>query len=86
MNHIKESCHKIHRPVSSIQNYRSAQLPTHDSGWKNLTGLFEHKRLKPAVLRTNWNNVSNLMQLNQVMDLGMIESWQPKRKGDSLHM
>ena len=40
---------------------------------KLLRGLFEHERLKPAVLRTNWGNVSNLMQLKQVMALGMIE-------------
>ena len=38
-----------------------------------LRGLFEHERLKPAVLRTNWGNVSNLMQLKQAMALGMIE-------------
>ena len=29
---------------------------------KCLRGLFEHERLKPAVLRTNWGSVSNLMQ------------------------
>ena len=40
---------------------------------KLLRGLFEHERLKPAVLRTNWGNVSNMMQLKQVMALGMIE-------------
>ena len=40
---------------------------------KLLRGLFEHERLKPAVLRTNQDNVSNLMQLKQVMALGMIE-------------
>ena len=40
---------------------------------KLLRGLFEHERLKPAVLRTNQDNVSNLMQLMQVMALGMVE-------------
>ena len=28
---------------------------------KLLRGLFEHERLKPAVLRTNWGNVPNMM-------------------------
>ena len=40
---------------------------------KLLRGLFEHERLKPAVLRTNWGNVLNLMQLKQVMTIGMTE-------------
>ena len=41
---------------------------------KLLRGLFELERLKPVVLRTNQGNVSNLMQLKQVMTLGMIET------------
>ena len=40
---------------------------------KLLRGLFLHERLKPAVLRTDGGNVSNLMQLKHVMALGMIE-------------
>ena len=36
-------------------------------------GLFEHERLKPAVIRTNWGNVTNLTQPKQVMTLGLIE-------------
>ena len=32
-----------------------------------LRGLFEHERLKPAVIRTNQGNVMNLSKLKQVM-------------------
>ena len=31
---------------------------------KLLTGLFEHGRLKPAILRTSEGNVTNLVKLN----------------------
>ena len=34
---------------------------------KLLRGLFEHKRLKPAIIRTNQGNVTNLSKLKQVM-------------------
>ena len=34
---------------------------------KLLRGLFEHERLKPAVIRTNKGNVTNLSKLKQVM-------------------
>ena len=40
---------------------------------KLLRGLFEHKRLKPAVIRTNKGNVTNLSKLRQVMALGVLE-------------
>ena len=30
---------------------------------KILRGLFEHKRLKPAIIRTNQGNVQNLAEL-----------------------
>ena len=40
---------------------------------KLLRGLFEHGRLKPAVIRTNHGNVSNLSKLRQVMALGLLE-------------
>ena len=43
---------------------------------KLLRGLFEHKSLKPAVIRTNWGNVTNLSKLKQVMALGLLEPWQ----------
>ena len=34
---------------------------------KLLRGLFEHERLKPAVIRTNQGNVMTLSKLKQVM-------------------
>ena len=34
---------------------------------KLLRGLFKHERLKPAVIRTNQGNVTNLSKLKQVM-------------------
>ena len=37
-----------------------------------LRGLFEHERLKPAVIRTNQDNVTNLSKLKQVMSLGLL--------------
>ena len=40
---------------------------------KLLKGLFEHERLKPAVIRINQGNVTNLSKLRQVMVLGLLE-------------
>ena len=34
-------------------------------------GCFEHVRLKPANIRTSQGNVQNLVQLKQVMDVGL---------------
>ena len=39
---------------------------------KLLWGLFEHERLKPAVIMTNQGTVCNLAQLRQVVTLGMV--------------
>ena len=39
---------------------------------KLLQGLFEHERIKPAVIRTSEGNVTNLAQLKQIMSIGMI--------------
>ena len=39
---------------------------------KLLRGLFEHERLKPAVIRTNQGNVTNQSKLKQVMDSGLL--------------
>ena len=39
---------------------------------KLLRGLFEHERLKPAVIRTKQGNVSNLTNLKQVIALGIL--------------
>ena len=36
-----------------------------------LQGLFEHYRLKPAILRTSEGNISNLLQLKQVINVGL---------------
>ena len=33
-----------------------------------LKGIFEHKRLKPDVIRTNHGNVQNLAELRQIMN------------------
>ena len=38
---------------------------------KILRGLFEHERLKPAILRTSEGNVSNLSQLKQIRNVGL---------------
>ena len=42
---------------------------------KLLRGLFEHERLKPAAIRTNHGDVTNLSKLKQVMALGLLEPW-----------
>ena len=42
---------------------------------KLLRGLFEHEGLKPAVMRTNQGNVTNVSKLRQVMALGLLEPW-----------
>ena len=39
---------------------------------KLLRGLFEHERLKPAVIRINQGNVMNLSKLKQVMSSGLL--------------
>ena len=39
---------------------------------KLLRGLFEHDRLKPAVIGTNQGNVTNLSKLKQVMSSGLL--------------
>ena len=36
-----------------------------------LQGLFEHKRLKPAILRTSEGNVNNLAKLKQIINAGL---------------
>ena len=39
---------------------------------KLLQGLFEHKRIKPAIIRTSEGNVNNLAHLKQVMSTGIM--------------
>ena len=36
-----------------------------------LRGIFEHKRLKPAVIRTNQGNVQNLGELREIMNTNL---------------
>ena len=38
---------------------------------KFLTGIFEHERLKPTVIRTNQGNVQNLAELRQIMNTNL---------------
>ena len=40
--------------------------------WKILIGLFEYERLKSAIIRTSHGNIHSLVQLKQVMTLGMV--------------
>ena len=47
-------------------------LMTLDS--KILRGLLKHERLKPTMLRTSEGNVSNLSQLKQVINIGLLTS------------
>ena len=43
---------------------------------KILRGLFEHERLKLANIRTSHGNVINLVQLKQILTLGLvIQKW-----------
>ena len=39
---------------------------------KILRGLFEHERLKPATILTSQGNIISLVQLKQVLTLGMV--------------
>ena len=39
---------------------------------KILRGLFKYERLKPAIIKTSWENVYNLLQLKQVVNIGMM--------------
>ena len=38
---------------------------------KILWALFEHKRLKPTILRTSEGNVSNLSKRKQIINIGL---------------
>ena len=41
---------------------------------KILQGLFEHERLKPVILRTSEENISNLVKLKQIINVGLVLS------------
>ena len=38
---------------------------------KILKGLFEHERIKPAIIRTDQGNVQNLVKLKQIINIGL---------------
>ena len=38
---------------------------------KKCRGLFEHERLKPGNIRMSQGNICNLVQLKQIMNIGM---------------
>ena len=56
--------------VYKIVNPQNYLLITLDR--KLLRGLFEHEKLKPAVIRMNQGNVTNLSKLKQVMGSGLL--------------
>ena len=39
---------------------------------KLLQGLFEHERLKPMIIKTDKGNLTNLVALQRVMNLGLV--------------
>ena len=41
---------------------------------KILQGLFEHERLKPAILITSEGNISNLVKFKQIINIGLVLS------------
>ena len=45
---------------------------------KILRGLFKHERLKPAMLRTSKVKINNLSQLKQVINVGLLTSFDRK--------
>ena len=57
--------------IYKIVDHHNYLLITLDG--KLLRRLFEHERLKPAVIRTNHDNVTNLSKLRQIMALGLLE-------------
>ena len=62
-----EDSSKICRPSSSLQiiDPHNYLLVTLDG--IILKGIFEHERLKPAVIRTNHGNIQNLAELRHIM-------------------
>ena len=39
---------------------------------KLLWGLYDHERIKPAVIRTSGGNITSLAHLKQIMSIGML--------------
>ena len=52
--------------IIDLNNYHLMMLDG-----KILRGLFEHERLKPAIVRTSQGNRCNLLQLKQLINIGM---------------
>ena len=65
-NKIYSVSEKI-RPMCHIDTTKQNEKHTHI----NLRGLFEHERLKPAIIRTSQGNICNLAQLKQIINIGM---------------
>ena len=55
--------------INKIINPYNYLLMTLDG--KILTGLFEHERLKPALITTSQGNIHDLPQLNKVISIGI---------------
>ena len=56
--------------VYEIVDLHNYLLMTFDG--KLLRGLFEHQRIKPAIIKTSEGNVTNLAHLKQVMSTGIM--------------
>ena len=71
-NCIKKGSNKYVGPLAvyKIVDPHNYLLKTFDG--KLLRGLFKRERLKPAVIRTNQGNVTNLSKLKQVMSSGLL--------------
>ena len=66
-----EDSNKIHRSNCGLQNSRPHNYLLMTLDGKIFKGIFEHERLKPAVLRTNHGNVQNLAELRQIMNTNL---------------
>ena len=71
---ITVSCRAAIKYVGSVVVYKiigphNYLIMTLDG--KILRGIFEHERLKPAVIKTNQENVKNLAELRQIMNTNL---------------
>ena len=60
--------------VGSLVIYKIVDLHNYllmDIEGQLMRGLFEHKRLKPAILHMDKGNVRTLLELKKVMNLGL---------------
>ena len=75
MSHMHTASRKVmikyvgHIVIYKIIDLHNFLLMTLDG--KIVRGLFEHERLKPAILRTSEGNVNNLLQLKQSINIGL---------------